>query len=498
MRGRWTGLAGIGAAVALVAAGCGGSTNTSGSGGAGASVVPASVSVYVAADGNLSSDQWQAADALLKKFPGRAALLTQLRTSFEKSAKLKWETDVKPALGDELDVAVLDFAHGGTVVGLTQPKDAAKFDALVKKANASDPTSHLVAGDYKGWKILSDSQAKLDAFTKAADAGPALADDSTFKDAMGKLKDSALVKVYANGEKLTAQAKQTFAQLASPVGGAKTQGKLVSAAAELVAETDGLRLDGTAITSGVTAAQPKPYKAALLDQVPAGALLYASFSGEGLGNQANFRKQFEQGFLGTPAGSVPGLKSLLPLFEQLGGVFAHENAFYVRPGAPIPEVTLVTQPDSPEQATAALDKLVAKLSAMAGTKITPKPVTIGTVKASELNLGQISIYYGTEAGKLIVTTQQQAFQDLKAGGPNLAGDATFKEAVAAAAMPEATNGFLYVDVKDTIPLVQGLAQLSGANLPAQVMDNVRPLRTVLAWATLGESESTAALFVEIK
>lgn len=499
MRGRWTGIAGIGAAVALLVAGCGGSTSTSGSGSAGASVAPATLPVYVAIDTDLSSDQLQAADALLKKFPGRAELLTRLRTSFEKDAKVSWENDVKPALGKEIDVAVLGFANGGTVVGLTQPSDEAKFDAFVKKANANEPNPNdkLVVADYKGWKVFGDKQADIDAFTKAADAGPALADDSTYKDAIGKLQDSALVKAYANGEKLTAQAKQAFKQLTLPGGTPKTQGKLVSAVAELVAEDDGLRLDGTAVTSGAQAG-PKPYKAALLDQVPAGALLYASFNGEGLGNQANFRKGFEQGYLGSGAGAVPGLKTLLPLFEQVGSVFANENALYVRAGSPIPEVTLVTQPDLPLQASAALDKLVAKLSATAGTPLKPKPVTIGSVKATEVNLGPVSIFYGVDGGKLIVSDQQQAFTDLKGSGPRLSGDATFKEAVSASGLPDATNGFLYVNVKDTVPLVTSLAQLGGASLPAQVMDNLRPLRSVVAWAAGGSNETTATMFVAIK
>src|SRR5947199_7456725 len=122
MRRTLTGLAGLGAALALLATACGGASSTSASGGsttAGAAVTPASAPIYVSIDTDLSSGQWQSVDKLLDKFPGKQKLLTQLQTSFEKSAKVSWENDVKPALGGELDIAVLDF-KSSQVVGLTQ------------------------------------------------------------------------------------------------------------------------------------------------------------------------------------------------------------------------------------------------------------------------------------------------------------------------------------------------------------------------------------------
>ena len=231
MRGRLAGLAGLGAALALVGAGCGGTTNTSGSGdlSAGAAVTPASAPVYVTIDTDASSDQWKAADALLSKFPGRAQLLQSIQKELTKNG-LNYETEVKPALGKEVDIAVLDFEPKYDVVGLLQPADDAKFAALIKKGNANDPNSKAVYEKVGDWTVVSDSQAKIDLYKQQVD-GAKLADDPTFKDAMGKLSDSALAKAYANGAKVTAALENAFPDSSTSFA---QYGKLVSGVAELV------------------------------------------------------------------------------------------------------------------------------------------------------------------------------------------------------------------------------------------------------------------------
>jgi len=496
MRAKRTWLIGVGAAVALLAAGCGGSTNAGASSSGGAEIVPSSAAAYVSVDSDLSSGQWKAVDGLLSKFPDRDKLLTQLRQSFEKEVKVSWENDVKPALGSEIDVAVLNLEQGADAVGLTQPKDTGAFDDLVKKINAQakTPSDKVYVIDYKDWKVFSDSQAKLDTFKQEADAGSALADDATFKEAMGKLADEALVKAYANGAKVTTAVMKAFSQLAP--GQQQNRTKLVWAAAQALAENDGIRVDAHFKTEGAKIKAPT-YKAKLLDEVPSGALLYLSFNGQSLGNQA-LRTQLEQGVNGGAGAAVPGVKQLLPLLERLGALFRHENALYVRTGSPIPEITILAEPDSPQQGIAAIDKLVARLAAMAGAPIKPRPIAIGTVHAKEINLGRFSIYYGAEGDKLVITDQQQAFQDLLGSGAKLSADPTFKEAVSASGMPGETNGFFYVNLKDSIPLVESLAQLGGSTVPPDVSANLRPLRTFVLWVGSGENLTSLSLFLEVK
>lgn len=491
MRGFRTYTAGIVAAAALLAAtGCGGSTNGSGAGGDASGIVPASVPVFVSIDTDLSSGQWSTAQSLLDEFPGKDQLLTQLQQSFEKSSNgVTWD-DVKAALGPEVDIAVLDLGQGSTksadAVGLTQPSDPSKFDALLQKGNGSG-SGKVYTADYKGWTIFSDQQANLETFKQEADTGPALADDASYKDASGKLPSSALVKAYANGTKLTAALQQRLQALNATT---QQSGKLDWIAADLNAQSDGLAVDAYTKSEG-TGTTPAPYTAKLPDEVPAGALVYVSFNGSGL-TGARMDKA-TQGL-----GSIPQAAELLPILKQLGPIFGHENALYVRPGAGIPEVTLIAQPDSPQQGLAAIDRLVATLGKSAGANAKPQQLTIGTVKATALNLGRFSLYYGALGGRIVVTDTQQAFQDLQSSGQKLADDPTFKEAEQAAGMPSQTNGFVYVDLKDSIPLVESLARLGGAQIPANVTANLQPLRTMLGWTSAQGGEGRATLFLEIK
>jgi len=477
--------------VLVVAPGCGGSsTSASSSGGAAsAEVVPASVPVFVSVDSDLSSAQWQQVDELLSKFPARDEWLAQLRKSFEEDADgVTWE-DVKAAVGPEVGVAVLDFANGGTVVGLTQPKDEAKWEELLRKGNQSGDDK-LYSTDFEGWKVFSDSQAKLDRFKEVAGSGPKLADDATFQDAMGALSDEALAKVYANGERVTAEAKQVFDRLNTAIAGG---GTLRWLAADVVAEDDGAhvvvrsRLDGTKL--------PGPYTAKLVDAIPSGVLALLSFSGDAV-SVGNLRQQLEQGF--GSAGALPQVQQFLPILERLGTLFQHESAIYVRPGAGIPEVTVVAQPDSPQQGVAAIDDLVQQVASATGLPLAPKPVTIGSVDAKELNLGRFSIFYGADGNRVVVSNSQQAFLDLNGSGPRLSDDATFNEAMDAAGMPDETNGFLYVNLKDSISLITSLAQLGGADVDPQLRDNLRPLRSLVAWEAVDGDSAQATVFLEVK
>src|SRR5205807_1737426 len=109
MRARTTLAAALATAtVALTAAGCGGTGGAGSSdlGGA-ASVAPSDAVGFVALDTNVSSGQWNAVDGLLKKFPSQGDLMTSLQQSLEKHGKLDWTTDVRPALGNELDLVAL-------------------------------------------------------------------------------------------------------------------------------------------------------------------------------------------------------------------------------------------------------------------------------------------------------------------------------------------------------------------------------------------------------
>ena len=100
-------------ALALAVSGCGAKKQAAASGGA--EIVPATAPGFISIDSDLSSDQWQQLDKLLRKFPSYPQLLAEARSSLKEEAGLDYESDIKPALGNEIDVVWLDFAAGGTM-----------------------------------------------------------------------------------------------------------------------------------------------------------------------------------------------------------------------------------------------------------------------------------------------------------------------------------------------------------------------------------------------
>ena len=192
------------AALALLLAGCGGTTNPSSGA---ADIVPASVPLFVALDTDLGSSQWQTVNELANKFPDKQKAVDSINQQLPKNG-LDWERDLKPALGPELDVVMLDFAHPDETVALMQPKDEGAFERAVKKGNAADPSSKLVYEKFHGWTVMSDKQTAIDAFMQASDAAKrTLSDDKNFSAAMGKAGDG-IFRAYVNGASVMAAARK--------------------------------------------------------------------------------------------------------------------------------------------------------------------------------------------------------------------------------------------------------------------------------------------------
>ena len=106
-------------------------------------------------------------------------------------AGLNWDDDVAPALGPELVVVL----PGGSAqpVGLTQPDDEAKLEALLAKSDEK-----LVSREVEGWTAIAESEAALDAYEKSLDEG-LLSEQAAFTEAMAGLPEDALARFYVNG-----------------------------------------------------------------------------------------------------------------------------------------------------------------------------------------------------------------------------------------------------------------------------------------------------------
>jgi hypothetical protein len=469
--------------LALVAllAGCGSAAKTSSSGGsipAGASVVRAGVVAFVAVDSDTGSSQWKQLDELAQKFPGRDNLVARLKQKISAQG-VDYDTDVKPALGPELDVAVVSAGNGSSpkAVALTKPDDPAKFKALVAKLNAKDTSgSRVVYREVDGWYALSDSQASI---SRALEGNAPLADDSDFKEAMDKLPGDALAKVYLDGQQLNAIVPQSSASGTAALG----LDKLKYIAASASAEDDGVRVHG--VTSGGPGGGD--FASALIGRVPGDAFALLDFDGQGTTDQLSKLK------------SNPQAAAAIAHFEQEYGVtldqlltlLSGEVAFYARPGAVIPELTLALDPKDQSAALATLDKLAAH----SGSPV--EPGTQGGHPVKTVNLGQFTIHYGTVDGKVLITSGVSGIADY-GEGDHLPDSADFKQAQDAAGMPDSTGGVIYIDLKDALPLLEGFAGLAGQSLPSSTTENLRPLRSFLAWTNVEGETRTFDAFLEIK
>jgi hypothetical protein len=181
--------------------------------------------------------------------------------------------------------------------------------------------------------------------------------------------------------------------------------------------------------------------------------------------------------------------------DDILALLHNEVALYVRPGAGIPEVTLVFETKDQTAALSTLDRLAARLAAATNGQV--QPGTQGGHDVKTVNLGQIAIHYGGLGDKVLITSGVNGIADYGSGS-KLTESADFKQARSAAEMPDSTGGFFYLDLKNSIPLLEGLAGLAGQTPPAEVTENVRPLRSFLAWMEGSGSTRTFDAFLEIK
>jgi hypothetical protein len=379
----------------LVAAGCGNSSaaTRSSSGTDAASLVPASALAYVSADANLDSQSWQVVTDLFGPIVG---------------TDVDYKRDIKPALGDRVNVAVLGVEDGKPeAVAIVKPTDVAKLQALARKFDQG--TEHYTVERIGGWSVVADSEAAFQS-VRDADSGGSLADNADFKSAMSQVGDSPFATAYASGSGV----EQLPAKLRALVGVVAGSPRWV--AAGLTADKSALHVDVRA----AAASSPAAYRPALLNDVPSGAILAVSFKNV---NQLLAQIQAE-----------PTLRASLPPFltglKSLGG----EGVLYLLPGVLLPVITLEVQAADPAVAATSLRALAAQAA-----KVLPLRVE--------------------RHGKYVFLTNAAA--GTSPGSGSLMEDQPVKDAFAAADVPAEVTWLAYADIQRLAPILQALAALTG-------------------------------------
>lgn len=471
----------LAALLVVAVAGCGGSESTSGSTAAEvAGIVPASAPLLIAFETDPESEQWQQADELLSKFPGKQRLLTELRKSLAEEG-IDLQDDVIPALGDETYLVFLDFENGGdNLVVLTKPRDKAKLHELLKESDEPTETREV-----DGWTVIAEKQASLDQL--AAD-GEKLDGADWFEDAQGGVEDAALVTVFANGAPITEALKQ---QKIEGCDLPQQQGTLRYVAGSLLAEDDGVRFKLAAESEG---APDLSEGESLLSEVPSGAFAYigsAGFDATGLGG-------FDQLRCVLGAGGADDIEEQLGVsFEQILDLFAGGFGIYTRPAALIPEVTLLLAPKDDAKGLETLDTLAEQAGALFDA--TPRRRTIGEIGAKELQLGPVSILYGSNDGHIAVTTARAGIEALADGGDSLEDDKAFQSATDAAGVGGDDDVYAYFDLQRLVDLADDVAGFAETDVPEDVRANLEPLRSFVAFGNTSDpNDIEVGAFLQIR
>jgi Protein of unknown function (DUF3352) len=466
-------------AVTLAAAGCGG-----GGGGTAASVpesadlVPASVPVFLSFSADFQSEQWQAARALLGRFPGGSEVLA----------------DYPESVGQKATVALLELdpsASDPPIMLVAKPDDPQAFERDLAMSD-DRPVWRVLDG---GWYVVAGDEPTLDRVIREAQAAP-LSADETFRASIEALPTESLGLVYVDGEEvgdaLASGIDQTVSGLDQgeylPIVADELYGgtELESVGLALTAEAGGVRVDGVVRTTGeLPVAGFSPRLAAL---VPEDALVYAAFG--------DVRTSIEA-LLAAASAQDPDLEAELAQAQLAAGVsleqdvfplFAGENALFVQPGVPTPVVTVVLSPEDPQRALATLDKLVAAAPVLAKSSgheapFTVSEMTIAGVPAKQLVFtdGDTPLIYAAVGDNLVLSTAATGIADVVAGGGSIADDPEFRAATEAAGVGGEVTGLLYVDLTG----ITELAALFSEDVPFD-LESIRPLRSVVL-ATSSES-----------
>ena len=524
------------AGAALAVSGCGGGGNASDSGAAAgevASWVPAGSPLYLEASTDFGGPQWTQVDTLAKLFPAYPKLRTMIDEAL-KSDNVDFETQIKPLLGAHAAVAGLalpdtaalqgslttptagaaakaadDLEYVG-VVELADGKDA-EVEALLVKGGAKKDGTHAgadiftdsdtVAAVSDGALVVSDTKPQL---FKALDAHAAggdktLAGTSRFTDALAKLPADVFGQAYFDVGALVQSADKSQPQLGQ-LGLAEYQNAVV--AASVAAEPDGARVKGVVV--GAPDAGVAEFSPTLAEKVPADAIAYLGFN-DLAGSITTILDQARSAQSSDTTAQIDALTGQLPALlgvsvADLAALTSGEHAIVATSGSPNPGAALLLKVADPAKATATLDalrvgvpRLLQSFSPQTKLPAWKKAPLAAGVTGWQLPLSpKAGVVYGVDGNLAILGTSVPAVTAVQRPVSPLSSSAAFTAATSG--MPEAVTSVLWVNISQAVAAADKLGALK--DLPAESVANLRPLKSIAAWTTGGETP-TFEVFLKI-
>jgi len=450
-------------AAAAIVSGCGGAEQTAAEIPKSASLAPADAVVFARFTTDGDSSQWRKAESILERIPGvRDALVSAIEQGLSDEG-LDWETDVAPALGDE--IVIVATAKLRPIV-LLQPDSEEKLDALLAKSD-----EETVRGEVEGRIALAEKDADLTEYRAALERGT-IEDDESFAAGLNALPDESLGLVWVNMAVLTDELSSLFEDATEE----KVELGIDWLSASLSAEDDGMLV---AMGMRMPGGGDTHYEPELFRRVPADAVAAISFGGT-QGTLDRLQGQVDVGELSKSIEEATGV-SLDGLVDSLSG----EGVLYMRPGEKVPDVTLALAPPDPDKAWSTVDRLARKLAAEMQTAVTT--TTENGIEVSKLVVEDVTIRYARlDADTVVVTSGEDALALLAGDGPKLSDSDDFLRAAEDVGLEDRTKGFVYVDVDGMLPLIESLA---GESIPAEVRDGVRAVDSFV-FQTSGDGDTT--------
>ncbi|HEX2504929.1 MAG TPA: DUF3352 domain-containing protein [Gaiellaceae bacterium] len=475
---------------ALPVAACGGGGPGADAGAA--DIAPADASVYLSVDTDVEGEQIQQARELLARFPGSSGLLRMIESEIEEGGDVDFQQDVVPALGERLDVVVLEVPADGSeapVVVLLQPDDEAALDRLIAKTSEED---RPVKAEIEGWTALASDQAALDRFEEGREAG-SLEDSDEFENAMDGLDDEALVRAYVSPEafrQVVAQGQtgvEELQRLYSPNGIGVT----------LAAAESGFGIEG----AGTTDFQTENFEPSLPSAVPSGAIAYV-----GVGNLADAIREVLNRAGEENAEVDQQIAQLelalgLSLDEDVLPLFERESAVAVYPGAggsELPAVLVATRVEDEQRAVAVVDQILERANQYDAQIPRPTRTEIAGVELRQVALsGGTTVVYGGSEGILFAVTDSELAANFLGDAARLSEDEVFQAASDRAELPEELESMFYVNLNAGADYAVALAEQAGQEVSPQVRENVEPLDWFLMHSTREDDRSVASGFLAL-
>ena len=176
----------------------------------------------------------------------------------------------------------------------------------------------------------------------------------------------------------------------------------------------------------------------------------------------------------TSSSTAPSCAEYKDVFDDLDTLLQGENAFYLRPGNgrvagvpfKLPELTFVSSPRKADGAKIVDRLLVSKLH------LFPTRMTVDGTAVRKVAQGGVGLFYGNVDGRLVFTDVPAGIRGFRHPGASLADGQQYRGMKRPSGLPEKTPGFVYVDIRSTIPFAEKLAQ---TRIPEDIRRNLKPL-----------------------